>query len=355
MLYPLLDSARKSTIDAREALEKWGQLYYEQYSTTLSKPREVFVSGYERCYAYAISVDLDEARKNLNKALMAASLASFVGASLVGAWVVPAMALSMSKIYLLSHGLDYLSIILAEHSKVIEGRSPEEAEYYKMASSFIKSLSDRVLIFGAASALAAPIVGVLSHIQIKMAYDILVPASSALIRTLGFELTKGKDAVLGIEVERDKNQDYLFKAVLGAIGYKFGLIPFIAASSFSTAYIAAEKDITKVPEHMWTSLNSSMSFCAQYFLLGLSDTLLSSMALSSTALAGVFIKSLNLSLIEKATTPIKSYFPNVHEKVEGYYKDIKPVATEIMTQIDGYASRVKKEVASQVSQYQRTT
>jgi hypothetical protein len=352
MLYAVkYDDLYKQT---RKALKDWGQIYYEHYSTSLSKPRELIVTGYEACYAYVMSVDVDNARKNLNKAFMVAALASFVGSSIIGAWVVPTIALSLSKIYLLSHGLDWLAIKLADHSKILARRDDSlkrEAEFWDTTSKFIKLVSDTVLISGIATTLAAPIVGVLSHIHVKLVYDILQPASNAMVYTLGFEFRKGKDLVNTGQAGGIANQDYLLKAVINFVGYKLaanllgdgfaiGLLSFVSVRSFTEAFMLSEKDIAKVPENLWKGLNSSIGFCAQYFMLGLSDAMISSMATSTTALSAVVMKAVNLSVIEKTVVPLKAYYEGVQDKVEPYCKDVRSIATEISEYLYGHTSRV---------------
>lgn len=353
-------------------LQEYAMPYYEHYSTSLSPYKVGFISGYERCCAYVAD---DEFRKNLDKALLTVALTTFLGTHLLNPVViVPAIALSLSKIYLLSHSMDYLGIYLAQQAKILKESDPNKSASYILYSGLFKSISDTILISGMATTFAAPIVGALSHVQFQLAYNIMVPSVQALIRTIGFELSKAKDAAFDREVKGDDASEYLLKAVLIGAGYKVltsmlgggkiaDLLAFVAARSLTTAFMAAEKDITQMPKHLWEGLNSSVGFCAQYFLLGFSEKLIGVFCESSTSLSAIAMRSVSMNLIvekfaghikELSKEPVaylKAYYLGTHEDIEISYKDIEAKAIGIIEETYGHISLATKQVTEQAKEF----
>ncbi len=341
-----------------EALERVILPYYTQYSTSLSPLRLGIITEYERCCGYAKDPNF---RKNLNKSLLTLSVLTFLGGNLLIPLIIPEIALSLSKIYLLSSGLDYASIYLSNKAKVLRKTDQKTSDSYELYADFFKSISDSILISGVATTLAAPMVGVLSHVQFKLAYNILLPTASALTKAIGFELNKSKAVAFNPEAQDSSKstEEYLVKAVLIGLTYKVmttilgggivsGLVSFVSAKSIAQALVETKGDYKEIPKHLTKNMAESVGFVAQYCLLGVSDQLVGMLCSSTTGLSAIFMRSVSMKFSDKPIEYIKDFYKGSHDNIKAHVVDIAEKSAKIISEAYSYVYKATEHITNRI-------
>ncbi|MCE2991734.1 MAG: hypothetical protein LW825_02245 [Candidatus Jidaibacter sp.] len=290
-------------------------------------------------------INLAKLRRQASTYMFIASAGIVIGA-LVGPSLVPVAVFTIAKAYIASTAVDY-ALLFAKKQNWLAEDSP----YYKI----IKASSDIVLTIMFSRAITGAVMGALSSINLSSFASTVASISiGSVAKALAVEMSIIKNAPNTDENKNNQGfgkhaETFLKTVIIGAAskgltsilggGLIFGGVAIVAAKSFATAFIDAEKNIYKVPEHLQKNVKVSMGFAAQYALDLFLNPILGQMFSSSTDLYDA-ISSVKIAIIEnKVVTPIKD------PKIDVHITNLYQKSSDIIQKLYGHAFDFLKSAA----------